>query len=359
MTIDERHMRHALALAARGLGTTAPNPSVGCVIVADGLVAGRGTTRPGGRPHAETEALSQAGDKARGATAYVTLEPCSHHGQTGPCAQALIDAGIARVVSAVEDPDPRVSGRGHEMLRAAGAEVSTGVCAAEAKALNLGFFKHRLSGVPLVTVKIASSLDGRMALANGASQWITGPEARRAGHGLRAAHDAILTGIGTVLADDPRLDCRLPGLAGRSPVRAIADSEGRFPTTATLLKGPPGGKVILLTAAKPLERDDVDVALVARDPAGGLHVAAMLSALAARGLTRVLVEAGPALTTAFLTAGAADQVVWFRSSTILGGDARPATGALGLTALDLAPRYRRVSVSQWGGDTMETYAART
>jgi diaminohydroxyphosphoribosylaminopyrimidine deaminase / 5-amino-6-(5-phosphoribosylamino)uracil reductase len=357
MMIDERHMRHALALAARGLGTTAPNPSVGCVIVANGHVVGRGATRPGGRPHAETEALAQAGAQARGATAYVTLEPCSHQGQTGPCAQALIDAGVARVISAMEDPDPRVKGRGHALLKAAGIEVAVGVCTAEARELNLGFVKHRLLGVPMVTVKIASSLDARMALSNGESQWITGPDARRAGHGLRAAHDAILTGIGTVLADDPRLDCRLAGLEGRSPVRAIADGDARLPAAARLLQGAPGGKAVLLTATDGVVRDDVDVVHVARAPGGGLSVSGMLTALASRGITRLLVEAGPQLTTAFVIAGVVDRIVWFRSAAVLGGDSHPAIGPLGLGSLDLAPRYRRVAVSQWGGDAMETYAA--
>lgn len=358
MTIDGRHMRHALALAERGLGTTAPNPSVGCVIVSKaGHVAGRGWTQAGGRPHAETMALSAAGPQARGATAFVTLEPCAHHGQTGPCAQALIDAGIARVVSACDDPDPRVGGRGHAMIRAAGIELKTGVLRAEAEALNAGFLKRTRTGMPLVTVKIASSLDGRIALANGESQWITGPEARAAGHLLRAAHDAILTGIGTALADDPQMDCRLPGMSGWSPLRAVADSRGRLPPEARLLRNPPGGKVIVFTANPKPAMANAEIVLVS-EPDGSIGIPAMLQDLGARGVTRLLIEAGPQLTTSFLKAKAVDQIVWFRSPRLLGGDARAGVGGLALDKLSDSLNFRRVAVTQWGEDTMETYAAR-
>ena len=359
MTIDVRYMRHALALAERGLGTTAPNPSVGCVIVSsEGQVLGRGWTQPGGRPHAETIALDAAGPAARGATAYVSLEPCAHHGLTGPCAQALIDAGISRVVSACDDPDPRVGGRGHAMLRAAGIELRTGALRAEAEELNAGFLKRTRTGLPLVTLKIASSLDGRTALANGESQWITGPEARAAGHLLRATHDAILTGIGTVLADDPQLDCRLPGMSDRSPLRIVADRRGRLPHHARLLQNPPSGKVLHLTAAQNGAAANAERAIVAEDPSG-LSVAAMLREAGARGITRLLVEAGPALTTSFLKAKVVDRLVWFRSPKLLGGDARDAIGELTLEVLAFAPRFRRVASTQWGEDVMETYAAET
>lgn len=359
MTIDARHMRHALALATRGLGTTAPNPSVGCVIVAqDGKIVGRGATQPGGRPHAEAEALAAAGSLAAGATAYVTLEPCSHQGHTGPCAQALIDARVRRVVSACEDPDPRVSGRGHEMLRVAGIEVTTGVLSSEAAAINSGFFKRVRHGLPFVTVKIATSLDGRSALANGASQWITGPEARAAGHALRATHDAILTGIGTVLDDDPQLDCRLPGMSQRSPVRIVADRLGRLPAGARLLRDPPGGAVLLFTSNLDVRLPGAAVLQVQPAAGGGLDVGAMLAAICGRGITRLLVEAGPRLTTSFLKTGAADQIIWFRSASVLGGDARAAIDALSLEGLEGAPRYCRVAVSQWGDDMMETYVQR-
>src|SRR5580700_4659831 len=232
--LDLGHMRTALGLARRGLGNTWPNPAVGCVIVKDGRVVGRGWTQKGGRPHAETEALARAGKGAKGATAYVSLEPCSHHGKTPPCAEALIAAGVSRVVAAVEDPDPRVSGRGIARLRAAGIAVEAGLCAAEAAELNAGFFCRVAQGRPLVTLKLAASLDGRIATPTGKSRWITGPAARERAHLLRAAHDAVLIGTGTALADDPQLTCRLPGLEARSPVRIVIDRTLRLPATLRL-----------------------------------------------------------------------------------------------------------------------------
>src|SRR5438093_45669 len=228
-------MLAALALARRGLGNVWPNPAVGCIIVKDGRVAGRGWTQPGGRPHAETEALARAGEAARGATAYVSLEPCSHWGRTPPCADALIAAGVRRVVVALEDPDPRVAGSGLARLRAAGIAVETGLGAAAAAEINAGFFQRVRFGRPLVTLKLASSLDGRIATASGESRWITGPPARDHAHLLRATHDAILVGTGTVLADDPQLTCRLPGLARRSPVRVVIDRHLRIPPSARLI----------------------------------------------------------------------------------------------------------------------------
>src|SRR6266705_1008472 len=220
--LDEQAMRAALALARRGLGRVWPNPAVGCAIVKDGRVVGRGWTQPGGRPHAETEALARAGGAAHGATAYVTLEPCCHSGRTPPCADAL-------VVAALEDPDPRVVGGGLARLRAAGIAVEAGLCAAEAAEINAGFFQRVRLGRPLVTLKLATSLDGRIATASGESRWITGPAARERAHLLRVTHDAILVGTDTVLADNPQLTCRLPGLGHRSPVRIAIDRELRIP----------------------------------------------------------------------------------------------------------------------------------
>jgi diaminohydroxyphosphoribosylaminopyrimidine deaminase/5-amino-6-(5-phosphoribosylamino)uracil reductase len=260
-------------------------------------------------------------------------------------------------VSAVEDPDPRVAGKGHDLLRAGGVHVATGVCAYEAQRVNAGFFKRVRTSIPWVTLKIAASLDGRTALSNGDSKWITGSQARSAGHWLRATHDAILTGIGTVLADDPRLDCRLPGMAQRSPVRFVADTRGRLPAHAKLRHAPPGGQVYVLTEAAEAVEGAASI-VVPRAKAGGLVVDAMLRAIGATGVTRLLVEAGPGLTTAFVRAGAADEVVWFRSGKVLGGDARAAIGALGLNDLVDAPDYARVAQSRWGEDVMETYARR-
>jgi diaminohydroxyphosphoribosylaminopyrimidine deaminase/5-amino-6-(5-phosphoribosylamino)uracil reductase len=327
------------------------------IVDANGLVAGRGCTQPGGRPHAETMALAQAGPRAKGATAYVTLEPCAHHGQTGPCAESLVAAGVARVVSAITDPDPRVAGSGHKLLEAKGVKVDIGLCAEEARALNLGFFQRVTVGRPAVTIKLATSLDGHMALASGESQWITGPEARAAAHVLRSRHDAILTGIGTVMRDDPRLDCRLAGLEARSPVAAVLDTHGRMPASAKVLEiqrrmlvqwcvGPDAAM-----AAHP----NADILRTVLNAEGHISLTPVLQALGAKGVTRLLVEAGPRLTTAFLRAGLADEVVWFRGPLLLGAGSRSAVGPLDLAALAKAPRFRRVAVSQLGTDVMETY----
>jgi diaminohydroxyphosphoribosylaminopyrimidine deaminase/5-amino-6-(5-phosphoribosylamino)uracil reductase len=227
-------MRAALALARRGLGRVAPNPAVGCVLVKDGRVVGRGWTQAGGRPHAETEALARAGEAARGATAYVTLEPCSHHGKTPPCAESLIAAGISRSVVALEDPDPRVSGSGLTLLREAGIAVDTGLLAEAAAEVNAGYLMRTRTGRPLVTLKLATTLDGRIATRAGESRWITGPLARARAHLLRAESDAVLVGSGTAVTDNPRLDVRLPGLEGRSPLRVLLDGRLRLPLTHDL-----------------------------------------------------------------------------------------------------------------------------
>ncbi|MGE0718036.1 MAG: bifunctional diaminohydroxyphosphoribosylaminopyrimidine deaminase/5-amino-6-(5-phosphoribosylamino)uracil reductase RibD, partial [Alphaproteobacteria bacterium] len=229
-------MGTALALAERNLGRVWPNPSAGCVVVRGGRVVGRGWTQPGGRPHAEVEALTRAGEAARGATVYVSLEPCCHWGHTPPCTDALCGAGVARVVYAVEDPDPRVQGKGGAALRAAGVTVDTGVLADAARDLNEGFFRRLEEGRPMVTFKVATSLDGRIGTHTGASRWITGDAARNRAHQLRARHDAVMVGIGTALADDPQLTCRLPGLEDRHPVRIVVDSRLRLPLTSRLVR---------------------------------------------------------------------------------------------------------------------------
>ena len=279
-------MRVALALAARGLGQVAPNPAVGCVIVRDDTIVGRGWTQPGGRPHAETEALLRAGRAAAGATAYVTLEPCSHHGRTPPCADGLIAVGVRRVVSALGDPDPRVSGRGLERLRAAGIEVTTGVCEAEAARLNRGFLMRVEEGRPLVLLKLATSLDGRLATHCGESKWITGDPARAFGHLLRHQHDAIMVGSGTVLADDPELTVRLPGLTARQPLRIIVDGRLRTPLTAKLVAQARTNPTLLITLAdaqRPRRRayEDAGVTVLSVDPDtdGAVDLAAVLQLL--------------------------------------------------------------------------------
>ncbi len=351
-------MRAALSLAARHLGQTWPNPAVGCVIVdAAGHVVGRGSTRPGGRPHAETEALAMAGGRATGGTAYVTLEPCAHHGQTPPCAAALIAAGIKRCVTALEDPDPRVSGGGHAMLRTAGVEVRTGLLSREAADLNAGFLKRVREGLPLISLKLATSADGRTATRTGDSKWITGEAARAFGHRLRATHDAIAVGSGTVLADDPELTCRLPGMAARSPLRLVFDRRGRIPATAKMLAvgGPP---TWLLTRQTSLTYNLQKPHQLIEIAAKSGEVDWLLSAcraLAERGLTRLLVEGGATLATAFLQAGLVDQIYWFRAPLVIGGDGLAGIGPLSAEKLAGALGFRMGGRRELGNDVLELY----
>jgi diaminohydroxyphosphoribosylaminopyrimidine deaminase/5-amino-6-(5-phosphoribosylamino)uracil reductase len=362
MSDDLHHMRAALALARRGLGNAWPNPAVGCVLVRHGQVVGRGWTQPGGRPHAETEAIRRAGPKARGATAYVTLEPCSHHGRTPPCCEALEAAGVARVVAAMRDPDPRVNGRGLDRLRAAAIVVEEGLCEAEARALNAGFFRRIEQGLPVVTLKLASTLDGRIATAAGESRWITGPEARREVHALRARHDAILVGSGTVLADDPDLTCRIPGMERVPMLRVVADARLRTPVTARLVATAARAPSCIVTAPghppaalAPYIAAGVAVQTVAADPAGGLDLRALLGALARRGVTRVLAEGGAGLAAGLLRGGLVDRLAWFHAPGIMGADGWPAAEGLRLAALAAMPRFRRVAVRPLGTDILTEF----
>ena len=355
-------MRAALALARRSLGRTWPNPAVGCVIVSDGRVVARGRTQEGGRPHAEADALSQIGGEAKGATVYVTLEPCSHHGRTPPCADALVAAGVARVVSALEDPDPRVRGQGHARLQAAGVAVEVGEGANEAAEINAGFLLRVKEGRPLFRLKLASSLDGRIATASGESKWITGESARNDGQRLRATHDAILVGAGTVMADDPELTCRLPGLAGRSPVRIVLASEAGIAATSKLVVTARQVPVwILCTSAAPvgrreaLQKAGVEVIELASAGDGRVDIAAAARTLGERGLTRVLVEGGGRIAAAFLKAGLIDRIQSHRAGLMLGADGRSAVGELGLDRLDFAPRFKLVSARSLHGDTVESW----
>ena len=359
---DLRWMRAALALARRGLGTVRPNPAVGCVVVNGGRVVGRGWTQPGGRPHGETEALGRAGNAAQGATAYVSLEPCCHWGRTPPCTDALIAAGIRRVVVALEDPDPRVAGQGVRQLRAAGLDVETGLCAAEATEVNAGFFCRLRNGRPLVTLKLATSLDGRIATGRGESQWITGPPARERAHALRAAHDAIMVGTGTVIADNPQLTCRLPGLAHRSPIRVVIDRHLRIPATMRLVSDARAVPtwVLALPSADPARRQaflDAGAMVIDIDPGhdGSGSVAAVLAALGERGITRLLVEGGGLLAAGLVRARLIDRLVWVHAPMLIGGDGLPAIAEFGLEVLSAAPNFERLSTEAVGADVLTVF----
>ena len=355
-------MRAALALARRGLGNAWPNPAVGCVLVKEGRVIGRGWTQPGGRPHAETEALRRAGAAARGATAYVTLEPCSHHGRTPPCCEALAEAGIARVVMAMRDPDPRVNGRGLAMLRCAGIVVEEGLLEGEARALNAGFFRRIQAGMPVVTLKLASTLDGRIATATGESRWITGEAARREVHALRARHDAILVGSGTVLADDPDLTCRIPGMERVPMLRVVADARLRTPPSARLVQSARVAPVLVMTAPghppaaqAPFIAAGADIITAPAHAGGGLDLPSLLRALGRRGVTRVLAEGGAGLAAALLRQGLVDRLVWFHAPAVMGGDGHPALEGLRLAALSAMPRFRRVALRALGDDMLSEF----
>jgi diaminohydroxyphosphoribosylaminopyrimidine deaminase/5-amino-6-(5-phosphoribosylamino)uracil reductase len=352
-------MRQAIALGARGLGQVWPNPAVGCVIVRDGRILARGWTQPGGRPHAEAMALAQC--DARGATAYVSLEPCAHQGRAGPCSAALVRAGVARVVTALTDPDPRVAGQGHAILRAGGVAVTEGVATSEARLVNEGFLRRLSDGRPMVTLKLALTLDGRIATASGESRWITGPEARRAVHALRARHDAVLVGAGTLRADDPDLQVRDMGVM-RQPVRIVALPRLDIQPDARLLAGLPGAPLWLVHDGN-ISPDPV---LVARGVElvpcaageGGLEPAAMLAALGARGLTRVLCEGGGQLAASLLRSGLVDRIVVFQAGAVIGAEGRAGIGGLGLERLAEAPRFVLEQVQAVGADVMQVWGRR-
>jgi diaminohydroxyphosphoribosylaminopyrimidine deaminase/5-amino-6-(5-phosphoribosylamino)uracil reductase len=356
-------MRAALTLAARGLGQVAPNPAVGCVIVNHGRIVGRGWTQPGGRPHAETEALRQAGAAAAGATVYVSLEPCAHHGETPPCAEALVAAGVARVVAAMEDPDSRVAGRGLEILRQAGIAVDLGIARGQAERLNAGFLKRVLKGQPLVVLKLATSLDGRIATHSGDSQWITGDLARRRAHLLRSRADAILIGSGTAVFDNPRLDVRLPGLTGRKPLRVVVDGRLRLPLTHDLVARAAALPTLLVTLEgnpaarlKAYKDAGVDVVQLAPDGDGGVSLDATLSYLGGRGITRLLVEGGGHLAASLLRGGLVDRLAWFQAPLVIGGDGVAAVSSFGVDRLDQAPKFLQAAMAQLGRDRIDIFS---
>jgi len=357
---DRRFMQLALTLGRRGLGRTWPNPAVGAVLVKDGVIIGRGWTQRGGRPHAEIDALKHAGrGRARGATIYVTLEPCSHQGNSGPCADALISAGVARVVSAMEDPNPEVAGQGHARLRERKIAVDVGLCADEAQRAHAGHIRRIRDGRPHVTLKLALSSDGKIAAAGRRRVEITGAEARQRVFLMRAQSDAILVGRGTVLADDPALTCRLPGMTERSPVRVVLDAKMNVPLASAVIATARETPTWLVGAASTsaiaeevLRNKGVEVLRAEAD--GELFdLPAVLALLAQRGITRLMVEGGAAVAASLVKADLVDEAVLFHGSKPIGPDGVDALDGLPLTALTQSPRLRLDGSEELGGDRLE------
>jgi diaminohydroxyphosphoribosylaminopyrimidine deaminase/5-amino-6-(5-phosphoribosylamino)uracil reductase len=354
VTTDHRHMARALQLAACGLFTADPNPRVGCVLVRDGQVVGEGWHERAGEPHAEIHALEQAGAQARGATAYITLEPCSHHGRTPPCSKALIEAGVARVVAAMEDPNPLVAGSGLAALRQAGIEVSSGLLAAEAAQLNPGFVKRMRSGLPWVRCKLAMSLDGRTAMASGESRWITGEAARRDVQRLRARSSAVLTGIGTVLADDPSMNVRLDDTGElHQPWRVVLDSQLRMPAAARMLALPGSTRILTVETdaqkAAALAQGEVSVVTLPGQD-GRLDLAAVMRYLAEQQLNEIHVEAGPTLCGALLQAGLVDELVIYLAPHLMGDAARGLFHLPGLERMEQRVKLDIMDIRAVGDD---------
>lgn len=356
---DRAHMRAALSLAKRGLGTVAPNPAVGCILFrrdlgVNGRVVGRGFTQPGGRPHAETEAIKQAGDLANGAHAYVTLEPCNHQGQTGPCTEALIEAGITSVTVALTDPDPRVQGGGIARLKDAGLEVRAGLLEDEARAINRGFLSVQDRERPWVTLKVATSADGMIAAEKGIPLWITGAAARARGHLIRAQNDAILTGVGTVVADNPQMTCRLAGLEHRSPRRFVIDPKARMSLDVEILKPFNGHKTVVFTGEKTdIKLSKTEAEIMPRPLVNGrFDLSSLLETMAEEGMTRVMVEAGQGVNDAFLSAGLIDEIAWFRAPSKIGPDG---VSAFSFGAPDNSLDFERINTIDLDGDRLERY----
>ncbi len=355
-------MNRALALARSAVGRTSPNPPVGAVVVLDGRIVGEGATQPAGEAHAEVGALRQAGELARGATLYVTLEPCAHYGRTPPCARAIIEAGVAEVRAAVVDPNPLVEGRGLEMLRQAGIRVEVGEGAAEAEELIAPHAKLVTTGLPLVTAKFAVSLDGKIATRAGDSKWITSEESRRYAHELRSRSDAVMAGIGTVLADDPQLTARDGGGAPlpRQPLRVIVDSAGRIPQGAALVRQPGQTLVAVASEGARAKLDSLGAEVVAAEGSGGrVGLKAVMAELGRREITCVLVEGGGRLLGSLFDEGLVDRVVGFVAPVVIGGESAPsAVGGVGVGSMWDALRLKNVSVRRFGDDVAVTGAVR-
>ncbi len=361
---DLRYMQLALTLGRRGQGRTWPNPAVGAVVVKDGVIIGRGWTQAGGRPHAEPVALAQAGEAARGATLYVTLEPCSHFGKSPPCADAIVAAGIARVVAAVEDPNPEVAGQGHARLRAAGIKVDVGLCAEEAARDHAGHFRRIRDRRPHVVLKLAVSPDGKIAAAGHKPVAVTGERVRSRVHLLRAQCDAILVGIGTVIADDPELTCRLPGMMKRSPVRVVLDRALRISGNSRLVHS--ARTVPLWVMASDIAEAPAAMALGAAgaqvlrvpavaSPLPGLDLSAVLHSLADKGITRLLVEGGAKIASSFVSAGLVDEVWLFRGPKEIGEGGVNALDALPLSAITGSSEFKVRASESFGDDALTIY----
>jgi len=363
---DRRYMQLALTLGRRGLGRTWPNPAVGAVVVKDGVIVGRGWTQPGGRPHAEPEALKRAGEAARGATLYVTLEPCSHFGKSPPCADAIIAAGISRVVAAIEDPNPEVAGQGHAKLRAAGITVDVGLFAEEAARDHAGHFRRVRDRRPHVILKLAVSTDDKIAAGGHKPVAITGEAAQTRVHLLRAQSDAILVGIGTVLSDDPLLTCRLPGMAPRSPVRVVLDRALRIPGDRRLVHSARetplwvvASELAEAPAAAKLGAAGAQVIRVAPTSAPGLDLKAVLHALSDKGITRLMVEGGSRVASSFVAADLVDEVWLFRGTAAIGADGIAALDALPLSEITQSSRLKLRASEALGKDTLTIYERAT
>ena len=361
-----KYMELALELARKALGRTSPNPMVGAVVVKDGRIVGKGYHARAGTPHAEIHALREAGEDASGATLYVTLEPCCHHGRTGPCTEAVIQAGIKKVVMAMADPNPLVAGKGAQKLRASDIEVSCGVLEAEARRLNEVFIKYISTGLPYVVLKTAMTLDGKIATAGGESKWITGPRAREQVHQLRDRYDAILVGIGTVLADDPSLTARLPDREGRDPVRVILDSRAATPPGAKILTQNSEAQTIIVTTGE-APQGNVEqlenagaVVLKMSGNSAGIALPDLLRELAKREITSVLVEGGARVNGSFVRDKLVDKVFWYIAPKIIGGSKAPCpVGGPGIELLKDALQVENIEVHKLGNDIcIEGYVVR-
>ena len=356
---DERWMRSAIEIGKRNLGQVWPSPAVGCVLVKGGELIARGWTGRGGTPHAETVAIREAGERCSGTTAYVSLEPCSHFGRTPPCTNALIEAGVARVVTAMTDPDPRVSGMGHQLLKAAGIDVCSGVLQREAEHSHAGFISRITRRKPLVTLKFAATLDGRIATMTGESQWITSQESRRHAHLIRAQHDAILVGRRTAVTDDPSLTVRIPGIENRSPVRVVFDSRARTPVESRLGTTARNVPVWICHTEHATDEAVADwreagakTICVTASPSGNIDLKNAMTSLADEGLTRILCEGGAELSAGLMREQLVDELLLYSAGSIIGSEGKAVIGATNWSRLGDTSRFRRVDVSTIGNDML-------